>query len=151
MTLDAAIRAAIILWAGQLQIPEKLLTAMVLVESGGEECSIRYEPHYRWLYNPHGVKPKYSTIETEQQAQKMSWGPLQIMGATAREIGYRGWLPHLCGPAGVEWGAKYLKRLHDRYGNWNDAIAAYNAGSPRRVDGKYVNQGYVDKINARMV
>ena len=38
-----------------------------------------------------------------------------------------------------------------RHKKMDEAIAAYNAGSPRyRADGKFENQGYVDKVNAAL-
>jgi anti-sigma regulatory factor (Ser/Thr protein kinase) len=30
--------------------------------------------------------------------------------------------------ASIKYGAKYLRQLYDRFGNWGDAVAAYNAG-----------------------
>lgn len=43
--------------------------------------------------------------------------------------------------------AAYLRYQLDRYGNITDAVAAYNAGSPRhRSTGEYVNQWHVDKF-----
>lgn len=45
-------------------------------------------------------------------------------------------------------GASYLASLYDRYGNWPDALAAYNAGSVRhsKKSHKYVNQSYVNTV-----
>ncbi len=48
----------------------------------------------------------------------------------------------------IEYGARYLEYQYERYGNWPDAIAAYNYGSARRnKKGKLVNQYYVDKVD----
>jgi len=47
----------------------------------------------------------------------------------------------------LEYGANYLSNLFKRHGNWRDAVASYNAGSPRRTQsGAYVNQAYVDRV-----
>ena len=94
----------------------------------------------------------------------MSWGPMQIMGATARWLGFKGtFLSELIEPeVGIEYGCKYLANLKRRFSgnsknNCNQVddiaifcdkkISAYNAGSPRKkADGTYVNQKYVDKV-----
>ena len=87
-------------------------------------------------------------MDTELIAQKTSWGLMQVMGTVARELGHRGWLSELCEPErGIYYGCLHLKKLMDRHGNLSDTVAAYNAGSPRRdVNGKYVNQEYVDRF-----
>lgn len=46
----------------------------------------------------------------------------------------------------IEYGAKYLSKQYRRYNNWYDAVAAYNAGTAIRKDGKYINQKYVDFV-----
>jgi soluble lytic murein transglycosylase-like protein len=44
----------------------------------------------------------------------------------------------------IDYGAQYLASQYKRYGNWQDAIAAYNAGSVRRTgSGQYANAQYV--------
>lgn len=44
-------------------------------------------------------------------------------------------------------GAEVLRYKARRFGSWKAGIAAYNAGSPRRMDdGLFVNQRYVDKV-----
>lgn len=84
-----------------------------------------------------------------------SWGLMQLMLATAREILGKPDLTttQLIQPrTNIEAGAKYLRKQLDRYGgNIKSAIAAYNAGSARFTkDGKYVNQPYVDKVLANL-
>lgn len=39
-----------------------------------------------------------------------------------------------------------IRTLWDRYQNWQDVIASYDAGHPVRVGTHYVNQGFVDKV-----
>jgi hypothetical protein len=69
------------------------------------------------------------------------------MGQVARELGFQGSFYSLLEPiVGLEWGCKKLSRCYERYGANDDGIAAYNAGSPRKENGKYVNQEYVDKV-----
>lgn len=121
-------------------LPWPLVMAVVDVESSGNPWAYRYEPAYQWLVGQ-GLTP------TEQMAQRTSWGLMQVMGAVAREYGFKGWLTELCQPdVGLEYGCRHLKRYADRYRNWLDAIAAYNAGSPRKAGDVYVNQSYVDKV-----
>lgn len=148
-----------------------LLRAIIEVESGGDLFAIRYEQDYRWLWDMVGQRayqkknnsvlcpidfPFVGTIssrQTEFVGQKMSWGPMQIMGAVARELGFRDRFPRLCGPEGIVYGAKHLQRLQKRFGEkgLDAVIAAYNAGSPRRDGtGRFVNEDYVDKVNTAM-
>jgi hypothetical protein len=126
-----------------------LVAAIVVVESGGGTHKTRFEPTYPYLY---GVE-KYAKIlqitqETEKVHQMTSWGLMQVMGSTARWQGYEEDLPNLCRPTvGLRQGCLYLRQLVTKYGNVTDAIAAYNAGSPRKdSSGRYLNQGYVDKV-----
>jgi hypothetical protein len=159
--------------AGQFGIPAPLIEAMALVESAGRLFAIRHEPDYRWLWNcatsqpfrrlsdeeaasarppADFVVPKGwpSNAATEWMGQKTSWGPLQVMGAVAREHGYAGALPELCSELGVYNGCLHMDRLRARwfggYG-WAGVVAAYNAGSVRvGVAGEFQNQAYVDKV-----
>lgn len=153
------LETAIIQWEAEHDIAPGLVAAIVEVESSGQCYALRAEERYPWLFDiakgpirsaapDVALTPiKGETSATERWGQRISWGPMQIMGATARELGFRGWFAELCGPRGIEYGCRYLARLYDRYGNWHDAIAAYNAGSARKLpDGTYPNQRYVDKV-----
>jgi len=78
---------------------------------------------------------------------------MQIMGATARELGFRAHFPALCSEQGVKFGCEHLIRLRYRFypsHGWDGVIAAYNAGSPRMSNGKWENQSYVDKVHKEM-
>lgn len=82
---------------------------------------------------------------------ELSRGLMQVKESTARHLG-------LSDPAllynptiGVSMGAKYLAQQLRRYGNDEQAVAAYNAGSARRSSsGAWVNQGYVDRALAHL-
>lgn len=130
-------------------LEKELVEAVIAVESSFRPDVARYEEGYRWLLTPaRFAKEQRITDSTETVLQQTSWGLMQLMGATARELGYRGFIPNLCNPeTGIHWGCLHLRRLIKRFDDVWDGVAAYNAGSPRRVeDGSYVNQGYVDKV-----
>lgn len=156
-------------------LPHALVCALIQQESGGNLYAIRAEPSYPYVWDVHYNKPfrKLSREEanlslppsdfrsasgsrlTEWQGQRSSWGPMQLMGAVARELGFTGYFPELCGEAGLDFSIRHLenlwKRFHPRYG-LDGVIAAYNAGSPRHAPDshKFVNQGYVDSVRQLM-
>jgi len=149
-------------FAAKHSLPPPLLRAIIQAESAGDPWAMRFEPDYRWLWDVRQGAPfkgdparlpgpQFVSGETELIAQKTSWGLMQVMGAVAREHGYRGrYLSVLCDPEiGLEYGCRHLRHLHDRFGRqgWEAVAAAFNAGSPRRrEDGAWINQSYVDRI-----
>ncbi|WP_162232521.1 lytic transglycosylase domain-containing protein, partial [Methylogaea oryzae] len=82
--------------------------------------------------------------------QRTSWGPMQVMGAVARERGFRGPFEQLNGVWGLYCGCLLLERLRERFLSgfgWQGVAAAYNAGTPRRTgNGRWENQQYIDKL-----
>lgn len=129
-----------------------LITAMVSVESGGEECAVRYEPHYKWLEDPEKwAALNHITVDTEVTNQKTSWGLMQVMGGVARELDHTTHLTKLCIPkVGLTLGIRKLKSLQRQYSKFEDAISAYNQGSPRAdITGVYYNQSYVNEVMKR--
>lgn len=133
------------------KIPPVLVAAIVMVESSGQPHAMRFEPHFRWLKDPKYYAGRLGiTVETETALQKMSFGLMQIMGGTARGLGFDGYLTELTNPReNLKWGCQYLAQHFARY-PWHEAIAAYNAGSPRYEDGRLVNVAYVDKVLKRV-
>lgn len=79
-----------------------------------------------------------------------SWGLMQVLLSTAKQVLGNTNLTttQLIQPrVNIEAGTKFIAQQLARYkGNIKDAIAAYNAGSAKIVDGKYFNQAYVDKV-----
>lgn len=134
-------------YANQYGIPTGLIRAIIKVESSGNNFAMRYENHYKWLVKP--LNKFHWHKETEEKAQKTSWGLMQIMGAVARERGFEGrYLSELTKPElGIKFGCKHLKWNYNRYDDWSDAISAFNQGSNRKdSQGEYQNQSYVNKV-----
>lgn len=131
------------------QIEAKLLDAIVVVESCYDPLAVRYESHYSANIIPNAYAKAHNiSVETEKQLYKFSWGLCQVMGGTARFVGYGGPILGLLEPQmNLFVGCLYLKKLKGIYPMMQDVIAAYNAGRPKRdKTGKYVNQEYVDKV-----
>lgn len=151
---------------------QPLISAISQVECGGDIFAARFENGYSYLWDVRANNARRCTgiyrpndflgiagttsHQTEFVQQRTSWGPMQVMGAVAREYGYKGSFPALCGELGMKCGALHLMRLKKRLLakgliREDDLIAAYNAGWARRGDdGKYLNQRYVNKVNAAL-
>lgn len=83
-----------------------------------------------------------------------SFGLMQILSSTARDLGFTGAPTDLFDPyTGVLWGTRYLAKQLQRYGgDYSKAVAAYNAGSAR-PDGRggyKTTPGYVDFVLGRV-
>ncbi len=84
-------------------VPVNLLRAVRKTESGGRPGAV----------SPRGAR-----------------GEFQVMPETAKELGYSPEEMH-DKEYGAEAGARELKRLRDRSGSWENAVASYNAGAAR--------------------
>ena len=133
-------------------VPSDLILAIIQQESGGDPWACRFEPLFYDKYiksNEHITTPPGVSMATEQICRATSWGLMQIMGQVARERGFTGkFLSELCQPEiGLLWAMLHLDRFYKKYTEL-DAIASYNAGSPRKKTGslQYVNQDYVDGV-----
>ena len=104
-------------------IPANLIAAIITVESG---------------WNP------------DAKGAAGEIGLMQILPATARQMGFAGPESHLFLPnTNIHFGVKYLAYQKSRFGLNDKTIAAYNSGTPRtRIDGKFINQAYVDKVKS---
>ncbi len=149
--------------------------AVMKTESALNKFAYRVEPPYRYLVDVEKEKPfrpltsvenksevapndfpyilGLSSRNTEWLGQQASWGPMQIMGAVAREYGFKKAFPELCSFSfGVQYGCQHLSNLKKRFlekHGWQGVVAAYNAGSPRYMDnGDFENQYYINKVAA---
>lgn len=139
--------------AERFKIDRYLIAAIIMQESGGSQYACRFEPGWRWFLSiPHYAKRNGITENTERVMQSTSWGLMQIIGSTAREMGFNGPLPALCEiENNIIYGSAYLAKLWLKYGIMSDVISAYNQGSAKKgKDGKYANQKYVDSVLAWM-
>jgi len=144
--------------AGKFGVEPALIAAICQRESDFNADAMRLEDGYRWLWRVGENAGRLKiTFRTEEKLQSFSYGLMQLMGATARSCGFLEPLPVLLDPQkNLEFGCRYLMSLFDRFGKlgknveagWCDAVvAAYNAGSPRRVNNlKFVNEGYVRAV-----
>ncbi len=127
-----------------------LVGAFVAVESGGIPERTRYERHWSFFHHPTNeiAAALGITEQTEMMAQAHSYGYMQVMGATARDLGFMGYLHTLCQPdLGLEYGCRFLVKKRGQYPELKDLVASYNAGTPRKGDdNRYKNQEYVDLV-----
>lgn len=137
--------------AYELAIEPALLAAFIWQESGGETKAIRFEPSIKFNFTANKFAKALSiSQETEVNCQNTSWGLLQILGVRARELGFDGYLTDLLVPEiGISYGCKNIAALQLRYRFIEDLIAAYNAGSALRRDGRYINMGYVEDVKVK--
>jgi soluble lytic murein transglycosylase-like protein len=106
----------------------------------------------------------YRSVKVLDTNDRYSYGPLQIQCATAKSVGLKYGCEQLVDNPmiGLRFGIAYIKEQLERYGNVQDAIAAYNAGSVYRCKtvrtvegrvacytGEYVNYNYVNKVMRR--
>lgn len=128
-----------------------LVEAIVRVESNYLPFAYNPEPIYRYFWNVRDSAPFRKLTEPELRSkyppsdfpclagdpdqewwgQQASWGLMQLMGAVARERGYREpYLPALCDvEQNLAIGCAHLKHLFTRAaGEVERAVGAYNAG-----------------------
>jgi soluble lytic murein transglycosylase-like protein len=130
-------------------IEPDLAAGIITVESEWNPLAVRYEGNFHFLVAPDANAEKHGiTPITERVLQKCSYGLMQIMGGRARELGFALPLPALFeAKLNIEYGCRCLRDIKRRYTKLEDIIAAYNAGSAKRLPtGPYLNQSYVDKV-----
>jgi hypothetical protein len=128
--------------------------AIFRVESSLDPNAVRYEKDFIYVWNVReNAKQLGITAATEEVLQKHSWGLGQIMGGTARWLGYHGPLTGLLDPeVNVRFCELYVNHLLEKYnGNQARALAAYNMGNIKSCkDTQCSNVDYVQKVKAEM-
>lgn len=155
-------------------IDSKVLCGQIQVESAGNPLAVRFEPHYRYLWDLRLGKP-FRTLdesellrrrapadfyghggnhEQEWALQSCSLGLAQLMGAVARELGFTGpFLSALLTPdVNVEYQCRKLRTdLKWSGGDIRSALAAFNGGRKgNQPGGALRNEAYVKKVEAAM-
>lgn len=148
-------RVRLAIWeaATQHKIDPKFLTAIILVESGGQPYKTRFEPGWKYFSDVEKwAQTLGTTVQTEHVLQQFSWGLAQLMGSVMRELGFTGDLPEACDiKINTYYAAKKLKILFSKYTDIKDVAAAYNAGVPvKDQSGKFRNQAYVNKVMQKL-
>lgn len=141
-------RSALLTECDKYDLDVEYIEAIIAVESAGQTYVTRYEPGFNYFEMPEYWANKLcQSVDTEVNGQKISYGLMQVMGGTARHVGFSGYFPELCIPSvGIHFGCLvFSKKLH-KYGSYVDAVAAYNAGKVTKVGENYINQAYVDKV-----
>jgi peptidoglycan lytic transglycosylase D len=118
-----------------------------LVERPWPEKAKSYVPVLKPIFSDCNVPPELiwvaeveSSFDSRARSPAGAAGLFQLMPATARRYGLRTWpLDQRLKPeTSARVAAQYLHYLHEHYGDWRLALAAYNAG-----------EGTVDNLLAR--
>lgn len=115
--------------ADKYNISRQILKAVALRESNWR------------MYNSNG------TSVSGRNSTSIDWGIMQINDSAHPKAFPRAKYDIVYN---IEYGAKYLSKQYRRYGNWYDAVAAYNAGSAIRKNREYINQKYVNFVFANI-
>jgi hypothetical protein len=96
-----------------------------------EPLAIRFENLFFQKYIAPQVMQRKITDNTEAYARAFSWGPCQVMGEVARELGYDGPFPQLCvWEIGLPVGAQQLaKKIAEAGGDIQAGLEKYNGGA----------------------
>lgn len=137
-----------------------LLVGLALAESEGNWSHKRFDKAYRAIWDIEKNEPYPVTAALAKKflppddfpgkgdewvLQKSALGPIGLMGAEARRLGYVGDLNGLAGHDGVYLGAEYLRSLSDKYHTLHGiegVLSAYQLGIPDVSK----NQEYVAKV-----
>lgn len=133
----------------ETSLDPNLIGAIIIKESGGNRFAVQYQTDYPYVFKVAEIARAIGcSYSTELHMQRASWGLMQIMGGTARFLGFRGWFGELFDPeTNIRIGTKLLLNLKKSYGLDADMISAYNQGQPfKTIEGRYKNQDYVDHV-----
>ncbi len=112
----------------------------------------RFEEKYEFFNNIKGFARMNSISERSEKAlQQSSFGLLQIMGSTARDMSFHGNLLQLAEDHGlaIDLSCKFIVFKKKRYKLMRDLISSYNCGTPvKNSKGIYENEIYVQKVTS---
>lgn len=131
--------------ADKYSLDPELVAAIIVRESSCNPWATRFEPRFFEKYIagkaakdlPGHVPAAFPTLPTERVHRATSWGLMQILGETARELGFSDdCLPALLSPRrNIDLGAKLLRKLIDRSREKaepvREALLNYNGGADR--------------------
>jgi len=126
-----------------------LVAAMIFQESGGKLDAHEYSKGYPYFYKPaFYAEMQGIPLETEMEAQRSSYGLMQIKCSTARYIGFSRPCQNLYNVStNLAFGVKYMSILKRRYKSDTDMISSYNQGQPFKFkNGQYRNYRYVRNV-----
>lgn len=128
-----SLSAIIKLNAEKYSLDPKLIACIIYQESGGEKESYRHEKNFYDENLDHreredlvGFVPNFPpSLYSEKRERAKSHGAMQVLGETARLMGYKGrWLPEIREHAtNVDLGCKYLRHLFNKAANIKDEKA----------------------------
>jgi len=120
----------------------KLVYAILMQESMENEKAVRFEKEFFKRY-----LDKLDLPMMEKLKRSFSYGLMQIMGQTAREIGFQDDFEYLFNPeTNIRWACKYLKKLFDELKSEMLVISAYNCGISKPKQGIIPNPDYVSSV-----
>lgn len=121
---DREIETAITAAARRYRIDADLIRAVISVESAGDPRAV---------------------------SSKGARGLMQVMPATGRDLGVHDPALLFDVHSNVGAGTRYLRYTYDRFGNWPDALAAYNAGPGAIARGRMPSETrhYIRRVLAR--
>jgi len=115
-----------------------------------EICTKNFHPfHPLKMSRENGID-----VKTEQQMQAMRYGLMGLPGWVARELGYRGPLQKLHGPAtNAEWGCKFLLKLRREMRDEPKIISAYFEAESYDMpkSGRIRNEAITERVLERLL
>lgn len=113
-------------------IDKDLIAAVIMAESSGIPWEVRPEQGFFSRYiegKPLNGFQGEQWDEYERVFRSCSFGLMQIMGNTARELGFAGHLHQLLQPTkSIMWGCKYLAKCMHETQDTEKALLRYNGG-----------------------
>jgi hypothetical protein len=127
--------------AATYALAPELVCAVCEQESDWDTWATRYEPGFLSRY----VAPLFTNNKidaTEAHCRAMSWGPMQVMGQTAREHGFQGrFLSALCDPeVGLAIGCAVLAHKLVAASDVRSALLLWNGGADPEYPTQVLNR-----------